>query len=245
MTRSLIAAAVLLASSALLANVATAATPAKPGAKTTAKTPPKEAEPATGSAPEDTLTPGELTMADRVLTGTAACEFNQTVKIERLEGHAGNFKLTFDKKAYIVHPKETSTGAILLRDHDESIIWVQIPKKSMLMNQKLHQRMVDNCQQDEQRIASQSAATAGANAPVLAPSVATAASVAAAEEGSVAKAATVAPGATAVPVAPAASLPKMTTTTTTTTKTTTKIEPPAPVQRGSQAPDAAASGMWK
>jgi len=246
MIRPQIAAAVLLASSALFVTAATAATPAKPAGTTAAKkTPPKEAEVETASTADDNLTPGELTMADRVLTGVAACEFNQTVKIERLEGHAGNFRLTFDKKAYIVHPKETTTGAILLRDHDDSIIWVQIPKKSMLMNQKLHQRVVDNCQQDEQRIATQSAATAGANAPVLAPSVATAASVAAAEQGSVAKAATVAPGATAIPAAPGASMPKMTTTTTTTTKTTVKIEPPAPVQRGAQAPDAAASGMWK
>jgi hypothetical protein len=249
MTRPLIAAAVLLASSALLADAASAATPpapAKPAGKASAKkAPPKEPEAQAAATAEDNLTPGQLTMADRVLTGTAACEFNQSVRIERLEGHAGNFKLTFDKKAYVVHPKETTTGAILLRDHDDEIIWVQIPKKSMLMNQKLHQRMVDNCQQDEQRIASQSSATAGANAPVLAPSVATAASVAAAEQGTMARAATVAPGATAAPAAPAASLPQMITTTTTTTKTTTKIEPPAPVQRGSQPPDAAASGMWK
>ena len=247
MTRPLIAAAVLLVSSAFLAAPSGAATPAKPEAKAAAKkTPQKEAEsPAADTPPDDNLTPGELTTADRVLTGTAACEFNQTVKIERLEGHAGNFKLTYDKKSYIVHPKETTTGAILLRDHDDSIIWVQIPKKSMLMNQKLHQRMVDNCQEDEQRIASQSSATAGANAAVLAPSVATAASVAAAEQGTMARSATVAPGATAAPGAMAASMPKMMTTTTTTTKTTTKIEPPAPVQRGAQQPDAAASGMWK
>jgi len=247
MTRPLIAAAVLLASTALFAASASAATtPSKPAAKSAGKkAPPPEAAMDTGTAPDDNLTPGELTMADRVLTGTASCEFNQSVKIERLEGHAGNFKLTYDKKSYIVHPKETTTGAILLRDRDDTIIWVQIPKKSMLMNQKLHQRMVDNCQEDEQRIASQSSATAGANAPVLAPSVATAASVAAAEQGTMARSATVAPGATAAPGAMAASMPKVTTTTTTTTKTTTKIEPPAPVQRGAQQPDAAASGMWK
>jgi hypothetical protein len=246
MTRPPIAAAVLLAASALLCSAVFAQTTAKPPAKSTAKkTPPKEATSQADATPDDNLTPGELTMADRVLTGVAACEFNQTVRIDRLEGHAGNFKLTYDKKSYIVHPKETTTGAILLRDNDESIIWVQIPKKSMLMNQKEHHRMVDNCQQDEQRIASQSAATAGANAPVLAPSVATAASVAAAGQGSMAKSATVAPGATAVPAAAAASMPKMTTTTTTTTKTTVKVEPPAPVQRGAQPADAAASGMWK
>jgi hypothetical protein len=248
MTRPLIAAAVLLAATALFASAASAeTTTAKPASKSSAKkAPQKEAEPAPAGAPDDNLTPGQLTMADRVLTGVAACEFNQTVRIEPVEGHSGNFKLTFDRKSYIVEPKETTTGAILLVDRADTIEWVQIPKKSMLMNQKEHHRLVDNCQQDEQRIASQSAATAGANAAVLAPSAATAASVAAAEQGAVAKAATVAPGATAVPAARAASMPRLTTPTTTTkTTTTTKVEPPAPVQRGAQAPDAAASGMWK
>jgi hypothetical protein len=251
MTRPLIAAAALLASTALCTCGAFAAT-TTPATKSPAhKAPPKEAE-APLAAPDDNLTPDQLTMADRVLTGTAACEFNQTVKIEPLEGHAGNFKLTYERKTYVVEPKETTTGAILLVDRADTIEWVQIPKKSMLMNQKEHHRMVDNCQQDEQRIATQSAATAGANAPVLAPSAATAASVAAAQQGSVAKAATVAPGASAVPAAHAASPkrttpPATTTTTTTTTKTTvtTKVVPPAPVERGAQAPDAAASGMWK
>jgi hypothetical protein len=249
MTRPLPAAALLLACSALLASSAFAATttPAKPAAQSaTKKAAPKEADAEPVTAPDDNLSPGQLTMADRVLTGVADCEFKQQVKIERLEGHSGNFKLTFDKHSYIVQPKETTTGAILLRDHDDNIIWVQIPKKSMLMNQKLHQRMVDNCQQDEQRIATQSSATAGANAAVLAPSVATAASVAAAEKGSVAAAGTVAPGATVVPAAPASSMPVITKTTTSTTKTTTtKVTPPPPVERGAQGPDAAASGMWK
>jgi hypothetical protein len=258
MTRPLIAAAALLAAAALFASAASAQTSssAKPAARASAKkAPPKDAEPAPTSTPDDNLTPGQLTMADRVLTGVAACEFNQTVRIEPLEGHSGNFKLTFERKTYIVEPKETTTGAILLVDRADTIEWVQIPKKSMLMNQKEHHRMVDNCQQDEQRIATESAATAGANAPVLAPSVATAASVAAAGQGAVAKAATVAPGASAVPAPRAASAPritaapaaKATATKSPTTKSTatTKVEPPPPVQRGAQAPDAAASGMWK
>jgi hypothetical protein len=168
MTRPLIAAAVLLASSALFASSAFSAgtapaqptKTAKPAAK---KAAPKAAEPTVESTPDDNLSAGQLAMADRVLTGTAECEFKQSVKIERLEGHNGNFKLTFDKHAYIVQPKETTTGAVLLVDKADTVEWVQIPKKSMLMNQKEHHRMVDNCQADAQRVAVQSDPSTGAH----------------------------------------------------------------------------------
>jgi len=159
MTRPLIAAA-LLASSALFASAAfsaatTPAQPAKASAKPAKKAAPKAAEPVVESAPDDNLNAGQLAMAERVLTGVADCEFKQTVKIERVEGHNGNFKLTFDKHAYIVQPKETTTGAVLLVDKSDTVEWVQIPKKSMLMNQKEHHRMVDNCQHEAQRVAAQ------------------------------------------------------------------------------------------
>jgi hypothetical protein len=159
MTRPLIAAAVLLASSALFASSAFSATtpaaqPTKPAAKTTKKPAAKPAEPVVESTPDDNLNEGQLAMASRVLTGVADCEFKQSVKVEALDGHAGNFKLTFDKHAYIVQPKETTTGAVLLVDKSDTIEWVQIPKKSMLMNQKEHHRMVDNCTQEAQRVAS-------------------------------------------------------------------------------------------
>jgi len=160
-TRPLISAAVLLASTALFASSAfsagtTPAQPAKVAAKPAKKVAPKAAEPVVESTPDDNLNAGQLAMAERVFTGVAECEFKQSVQIERLEGHNGNFKLTFDKHAYIVQPKETTTGAVLLVDKSDTVEWVQIPKKSMLMNQKEHHRMVDNCQHEAQRVASQS-----------------------------------------------------------------------------------------
>jgi hypothetical protein len=161
MPRPLIAAAVLLASSTLLATSApgAAAAPA-PSAKVAAK-PAKNAaapaaEPLVESTPDDNLNAGQLAVAERVLTGTAECEFKQSVRIERLEGHDGNFKLTFDRHSYIVQPRETTTGAVLLVDREDTVEWVQIPKKSMLMNQKEHHRMVDNCLHEAQRVATQS-----------------------------------------------------------------------------------------
>ena len=235
MFRTLTAAAALAALSTLTLSSAFAqgATPAvnsKP--KAVAKKPAKPAaEPV--SATNDNLNPGQLTMADRVLTGVADCEFKEKVDVEKIPGHSGNFKVTYDHKSYIMVPEETTTGAIRLVDTAGAVVWIQIPMKSMLMNQKEHHRLVDNCQEDEQRIAVQSSQKAGANAGALAPSVASPGSIAAAG-GSNANAAaveTAAPGS------------KVTTTATTTT--TVKVVPPTPAKNSSPTPSTSASGMWK
>jgi hypothetical protein len=189
---------------------------AKPARKAAAKKP--APEPEVVGTTDDNLDPGQLTMADRVLTGVSDCEFKQKVDIEKIEGHTGNFKLTFDKKSYIMVPQETTTGAILLRDTSGALLWVQIPVKSMLMNQKEHHRLVDNCQADEQRIAVQSASQAGANAPFLAPSAATPASAAVAAGLTVSRD----PAQVSTTVDAAASA-----TITTTTTTTTLVPPPS------------------
>ena len=233
MFRTLTATAALAALSTLFlssafAQGATPAVNAKP--KAVAKKP--AAEPV--SATNDSLNPGQLSMADRVLTGTADCEFKQKVDVEKIEGHSGNFKVTFDHKTYIMVPEETTTGAIRLVDTAGAVVWIQIPMKSMLMNQKEHHRLVDNCQSDEQRIAVQASQKAGANAGALAPSVASPGSIAAA--GGVAAA-----NAAAVDTA----APGSTVTTTQTTTTTTKVVAPAPKKNSTAAPSTAASGMWK
>ncbi len=238
MFRTLTAAAALAALSTLPLSSAFAQTApaAKPKAAAAAKKPAARPAAEPVSAINDNLNPGQLSMADRVLTGTADCEFKQKVEVEKIAGHSGNFKVTFDHKTYIMVPEETTTGAIRLVDTGGAVVWIQIPMKSMLMNQKEHHRLVDNCQEDEQRIAVQSSQKAGANAGALAPSVASPAAVAAAQGVAATNAAvadTAAPGST------------VTTTQTTTTTTTTKVVPPAPKKNSSAAPAAAASGMWK
>ena len=97
----------------------------------------------------------QLQIADRVLTGDAACEFNQTVSVLPITGQPGHFKLTFKQVSYTVVPEETTTGAIRLEDKKAGIVWLQIPSKSMLMNARAGQRMVDGCMHPEQRAAVQ------------------------------------------------------------------------------------------
>ena len=236
MFRTLTAAAALAALSTLTLSSAFAQTAAPaPKAKAAAKKPAaKAAEPV--SATNDNLDPGQLSMADRVLTGIADCEFKEKVDVEKIPGHSGNFKVIYEHKTYIMVPEETTTGAIRLVDTAGAVVWIQIPMKSMLMNQKEHHRLVDNCQEDEQRIAVQSSQKAGANAGALAPSVASPAAVAAAQGVAATNAAiadTAPPGST------------VTTTQTTVTTVTTKVAPPPPVKNSSATPSTAASGMWK
>lgn len=173
MLRTLTAAAALAALStfAMSSAFAQAAAPA-PKAKVATRKPAGKPAAEPVSALNDNLNPNQLSIADRVLTGDAECELKQKVKIEKIAGHSGNFKLVFDRKTYIMVPEETTTGAIRLVDTGGAVVWVQIPMKSMLMNQKEHHRMVDGCQADEQRIAVQSSQKAGVNAATVAPSVA-------------------------------------------------------------------------
>ena len=97
----------------------------------------------------------QMDVAARVLTGTADCEFNQKVMVEPMDGRAGHFHVRYNKTRYTMVPQETSTGAVRLEDKRAGVVWLQIPAKSMLMNAKIGQRMVDSCTQSEQRAAVQ------------------------------------------------------------------------------------------
>jgi hypothetical protein len=142
--------------------------PAKKAAPKSAKkaVPAKEAEKA---APE-TLNDAQLEAAKRVITGEADCEFKQKVTVKAVPDQPGHFTLTFGKATYHMTPEETTTGAVRLQDRKQDVVWIQIPVKSMLLNRRVSQRMVDACQHGEQRAAveaveqAQVAATAAATA---------------------------------------------------------------------------------
>jgi len=123
---------------------------------------------ALGQETAQRVSEAQLQIADRVLTGDAACEFNQTVSVLPIAGKPGYFHVTFKRVVYVVLPEETSSGAIRLEDKQQGIVWLQIPSKSMLMNARIGQRMVDGCMHAEQRAAMaavQGAASAAARKP--------------------------------------------------------------------------------
>lgn len=144
----LLTTALLVGASAL---AAPAKKPARPAARTPSTAPAAKAPEA--QAPMAELAPGQLDAAGRVLTGQIPCEFDQTVRITAIDGKPGYFKLDFKKASYTLVPQETTTGAVRLEDRQAGVVWLQISAKSMLLNARTGNRMVDSCLHDEQRFA--------------------------------------------------------------------------------------------
>jgi hypothetical protein len=163
-----------LAFGLLLALPAGAQTPAAPAKAAPARKPaPKPATPreqlkaeaeglALATTTVEEISQAQLDVAARVLTGTADCEFKLQVTVMPMEGQPGHFIVGHKGQRYTMVPEETQTGAVRLEDKRAGVVWLQIPTKSMLMNSKQGQRMVDACQQNEQRLAVNAAAAAGA-----------------------------------------------------------------------------------
>ena len=76
---------------------------------------------------------------------------------------------------YRMFPVATSTGAIRLEDQKAGAVWLQLGNKSMLMNQKLGQRLADECMSPQQVAVAESLklnpaqSVLGSAAPVPAP----------------------------------------------------------------------------
>jgi len=96
------------------------------------------------------LTPDELAIADRVHTGRIACELGAHVNVNKHQQHAGHFQVDGKGFKYEMVPVATSTGTVRLEDKAAGAVWLQIANKSMLMNQKLGQRLADECMSPEQ-----------------------------------------------------------------------------------------------
>jgi len=145
-------AACLLGLATLLSSVAQASVTeqsSKPKNRLAAKL-----KPQTAVAPlpaDEPLSEEQMAVAPRVNAGEAQCEFNQKVSITANPDKPGRFRLQFGKMVYNMTPEPTTTGAVRLEDKASGVVWVQIPAKSMLMNTKLGQRMVDSCQHPEQQ----------------------------------------------------------------------------------------------
>ena len=112
----------------------------------------------------ETINAAQLDIAARVLTGKASCEYNQSVDVDMVAERPGVFKVRFKEVSYMMVPEETTTGAIRLLDRKASVMWLQIPTKSMLMDNRAGHRLVDQCTQSEQRAAVDAVKAAAANA---------------------------------------------------------------------------------
>ncbi|MCE4556169.1 hypothetical protein [Pelomonas cellulosilytica] len=121
---------------------ATAKAMAKAPAK---KTPPPPPEPVLADADE-----AQLAASERAYLGDYNCEFKQTVHIDKHAKAPGYITVAWQKQNITMKPVLSSTGALRLEDVTGRTLMIQIANKSMLLDTKIGQRLVDDCVHPEQ-----------------------------------------------------------------------------------------------
>lgn len=139
--------AALLCSGAALAQ--TAATPAPAKAKPAAK-PAAKAPAAPAAKPLPAADKEQLDAAERTHYGLYECEFDQKLDVSINPKTPGYVDVKFKNSVFTMKPVLSSTGALRLEDVAGRTLLLQIANKSMLMDTKIGQRMVDNCVHPEQ-----------------------------------------------------------------------------------------------
>ena len=160
--KSLIALLLIAASPALVLAQTTAPTkPAatKPAAKKPAPAPRKptdaeikakeEATPLEEPDPSIKLSDAEVEIAKKIHVGEFPCELGANIRVRALK-RDGFFLVSNKLNRFVMHPVESRTGAIRLEDPIRGALFLQLGNKSMLMSQKLGQRLADECKSPEQ-----------------------------------------------------------------------------------------------
>ncbi|UCU98028.1 hypothetical protein [Acidovorax radicis] len=101
-------------------------------------------------AAEAALSPAELAIAERVHVGRMPCELGAFVTVSADATSPGRFNVEGKGFKYHMSPVATTTGTVRLQDDKGGAVWLQIANKSMLMNQRLGQRLADECMSPEQ-----------------------------------------------------------------------------------------------
>jgi hypothetical protein len=91
------------------------------------------------------LSAEDLEVAKRVYVGVIPCELGAAVTITPNDKRPGFFLVQTKSARFRMHPVESRTGAIRLEDPRAGAMWLQLGNKSMLMSQKLGQRLADEC----------------------------------------------------------------------------------------------------
>lgn len=139
---------------------------AKPAAKATAKAAPAKKTPS--PPPEPVLVDADeaqLAAAERAYLGDYACEFKESVHIDKHPKTAGYINVAWKKQVITMKPVLSSTGALRLEDVTGRTLMIQIANKSMLLDTKIGQRLLDECIHPEQVKLMEAARAAKINDP--------------------------------------------------------------------------------
>jgi len=92
----------------------------------------------------------QLAAAALTLFGDYACEFGKSLRVSPNPKFDGYVDLLFDKQLFTLKPVLSHTGALRLEDVRGRLLVVQITVKSMVMDVKIGQRLVDDCVHETQ-----------------------------------------------------------------------------------------------
>jgi hypothetical protein len=138
----------LALASGLILAAAGAFAQSAPAAKPAAKASAKKAVAAPVAAKPIELAeagPEQLAAFDRAYLGEYACEFKQTVHLTPTEGKPGYVDVAWKQQRFTMKPVLSPTGALRLEDVAGRTLMIQIANKSMLLDTKIGQRLVDDC----------------------------------------------------------------------------------------------------
>jgi len=83
--------------------------------------------------------------ADLVYYGKYICDQKYEIHVERSAESPGYVDVRYQKDVWVMKPVASNTGAVRLEDMQLQTLLVQIPSKSMLLNTRTGQRLVDSC----------------------------------------------------------------------------------------------------
>jgi hypothetical protein len=124
---------------------------AKPAAVAKAKKSTQTEAKAPAEVPLAPADADQKTAAQQALHGEYACEFDQSLKISDNSKYPGYIDVGFKKDTWVMKPVLSSTGALRLEDVKGRMLMIQIANKSMVMDTKVGQRLVDGCTHERQR----------------------------------------------------------------------------------------------
>jgi hypothetical protein len=109
--------------------------------------------PSSENADDEAMVPAD----ERVHYGAYDCEGKQRLQVERDPRNPGHAMVRHRNQSWLMRIQATETGSIRMEDVKGQALLLQIPVKSMLMNTRTGQRMLDGCQHDLQKSASRDA----------------------------------------------------------------------------------------
>lgn len=140
-----------------------ASTAAKPAAKASKARPVKHKAEPPPPPPLADANEEQLAATELAYLGTYDCEFKQSISITR-NVKPGYLDVAWQKSVFTMKPVLSSTGALRLEDVTGRTLMIQIANKSMLLDTKIGQRLVDDCLHPAQRAAIEAARLARAAA---------------------------------------------------------------------------------